>query len=223
MGWTTYNASYYKDNGQIDRKAECDAYFMKSNAGYYEVVKSVMVGSVYYAAVKKLKKAQRDESGKLICVPIPEKEQRVFAAIFLTSVDMKSYYYNFGYKDMDESEGPYESNCPASILKLLSPTTSKYAIAWRERCWENINKKKEGNTLSALPIGTVISSERIIGEPIILIKCPPSYQFKKPFWKIEDENKYCTRNQISPNFKVLYMGTGAIESNWREKITAQLR
>ena len=27
MGWASYRAEYYK-NGKIDRKAECDAYFL---------------------------------------------------------------------------------------------------------------------------------------------------------------------------------------------------
>ena len=32
MGWTEYRASYFK-SGKIDRKAECDAYFLESQAG----------------------------------------------------------------------------------------------------------------------------------------------------------------------------------------------
>lgn len=52
MGWTSYQATYFA-NGKINRKAECDAYFMKGvNAGHFEILKSSMRGSVYYAAVK---------------------------------------------------------------------------------------------------------------------------------------------------------------------------
>ena len=32
MGWTEYRASYFR-SGKIDRKAECDAYFLESQAG----------------------------------------------------------------------------------------------------------------------------------------------------------------------------------------------
>ena len=40
MGWTEYLATHYTKSGQIDRKAECDAYFMESlNRGYYKVRK----------------------------------------------------------------------------------------------------------------------------------------------------------------------------------------
>ena len=60
MGWTWYRATHYFPNGGIDRRAECDAYFMEGlNRGHYEVLKSTIVGTVYYAAVKKLKKIRR--------------------------------------------------------------------------------------------------------------------------------------------------------------------
>ena len=65
MGWTSYEATYFKKNGDIDRKAECDAYFMRDNAGHYKVVKSSMKGTVYYAAVTTLTKyIGKDENGK---------------------------------------------------------------------------------------------------------------------------------------------------------------
>ena len=55
MGWTEYIATHITPKGQIDRKKECDAYFLEGlNRGFYEVVKSRMVGSVYYAAVTPL-------------------------------------------------------------------------------------------------------------------------------------------------------------------------
>ena len=65
MGWTSYEATYFKKNGDIDRKAECDAYFMRDNAGHYKVLKSSMKGTVYYAAVTTLTKyIGKDENGK---------------------------------------------------------------------------------------------------------------------------------------------------------------
>ncbi len=45
--------------------------------------------------------------------------------------------YIFGYKDMEESMEPYESECPERILDLLTPTDNQYAIEWRARCREN--------------------------------------------------------------------------------------
>ena len=52
MGWTSYHASYYK-NGTVDRKKECDDVFSKGDC---KILKSAMVGSTYYAAIKKVKK-----------------------------------------------------------------------------------------------------------------------------------------------------------------------
>lgn len=151
MGWTSYHATHYK-NGKVDRKAECDAYFMEGlNAGYYDVLKSSMVGSVYYAAVKPLKRYNKANE----IVDIPKEEQYVFAAVFLTSTDMKDYW-NFSYKNMDESYGPCSYDCPKGILDLLTPTESEYANAWRKQCYENIAKKKNPNGFNKLPVGTII-------------------------------------------------------------------
>lgn len=66
---------------------------------------------------------------------------KVFAAVFLLGYAPNDHY-NFGYKDMDETVGPYESECPESILKLLTPTDSEYAIKWRERCWAKVHARK---------------------------------------------------------------------------------
>ena len=101
MGWTSYHATHYSKTGTIDRKAECDGYFMEGlNRGHYRVEKSAMVGSVYYAAVTSLKKYVGNDQYE----DLPENEQFTFAVVFLTIVDMKDYY-NFSYKDMDESGG----------------------------------------------------------------------------------------------------------------------
>ena len=150
MGWTSYHATHYK-SGKIDRKAECDAYFLEGlNAGHFEVLKSTMVGSVYYAAVRGLK--QCEDNGNIYAAT------PVFGVVFLTSVDTKDYF-NFSYKDIDETMGPYESNCPKSILDLLSPTDNEYANAWRQRCMDNLAKKKDKNSLNNLPVGSVIRVE----------------------------------------------------------------
>ena len=114
MGWTSYLATQYK-NGKIDRKAECDKLF---NEG--AVVKSAMVGSIYYAAIK--------------C-----KDESICAVVIKTSVSGNE----FAYKAMDETMNPFYYDCPLSILKLLSPTNSVYAQEWRKTCYERLEKKKE--------------------------------------------------------------------------------
>lgn len=156
MGWTSYHATHYK-KGNVDRKAECDAYFMDGlNQGYYEVVKSAVVGRVYYAAVKPLKK-YGDEyvNGERVVVDIPVNEQKIVGVVILTSTDSKDYF-NFSYKEMDESCGPCYYDCPKGILRLLTPTDNEYANNWRNKCYEQLEKKKNPNALNKLPVGTVI-------------------------------------------------------------------
>ena len=139
-------------NGKVDRKSECDAYWNEEEL--YEVVKSTMVGTVYYAAVKALVRGLVTDGKDL--EPIPEQEQETFGVVMLTSVNSKDYF-NFSYKVIDETMGPCDTRCPESILKLLSPTDNEYANNWRKRCHEINMRDKE---LKKLPMGTEIKVKR---------------------------------------------------------------
>lgn len=68
--------------------------------------------------------------------------KRVVAFVFLLDYRASESGHDTGYKDMDESMGPCESECPERILQLLTPTSHEYALAWRQRCWDTITKKK---------------------------------------------------------------------------------
>ena len=210
MGWTSYHAAYYDKRGRVDRKAECDSYFEGyPNTGHYKVMKSVMHGSVYYGAIKKLLRyLGEDENGKSIYEPLPEEEQKVFAAVFLTSVDSKDYY-NFSYKDMDETEHPFYYDCPKSILDLLSPTENERALEWRKRGRERLAKKKEGTSLANLPVGSVIRFTRgskEVSKTMELVKHPAAYQFKRPFWYWPEGNSYVSAKHIPKNYEVVSVG-----------------
>ena len=98
-------------------KAELDEMFSRNQ----KILKSQMVGSTYFAAVQ-------DESTK-----------ETWAAIILTQTQNGEFFY----KDMDETVGPYNYNCPESILKLLSPTENKLANEWREKCYEYHKQQAE--------------------------------------------------------------------------------
>ena len=41
-----------------------------------------------------------------------------------------------GYKTIDETAGPYEYDCPMSLVRKASPTTNSYALEWREKVAE---------------------------------------------------------------------------------------
>jgi hypothetical protein len=73
------------------------------------------IGGTFYAAVR-----QRD-SGE------------VWALVVLTTGRPGA---RFGWKEMEEGMGPVESECPARILDLLTPTEDEHALAWRQRCRE---------------------------------------------------------------------------------------
>ena len=92
----------------------------------YRVLKSVWSGSEYYAAIE-----YYDDAGHV---------EPAFAVICLVRWNPKSASgEHFGYKDMDESAGPCEANCPASVLDLLGPPRNEYAAEWRQRCRQRLS------------------------------------------------------------------------------------
>lgn len=201
MGWTNQHAEFYKKNGEIDRKAELDKIFSQEehdgsdyNGGtchypQYKVLKSTMVGTVYYAAIEISEEATPEDT-------------RVFAMVALTSVDKKDYF-NFGYKDMSESMHPYYYDCPKGILDLLTHTDIKEANDWRGTCREKLKNKKEKTGLNHLPIGTQIKFTSN-GKEVKLFKHEPGYQFKRPFWF--DGVHYWKTTQIPEEFEIIKVG-----------------
>ena len=104
MGWDYTHATHYTRTGAIDKKAEIDElYTWQNDTKKYEVVRSCMVGATYYAAVK--------------ATVLSTGEVETFAAVALTHTNNRDYF-NFGVKTMEESMGPCEDHCPASILSL---------------------------------------------------------------------------------------------------------
>ena len=172
MGWTSYNANYYK-NGKVDIKKEVEDYFERNNTEtrYYKVLKTSVVGSTVYLAVE---------------THNSNNEKIVFAGVFLTRTNMKDYY-NFAYKDMDETVGPCYYDCPASILKLLSPTDSEYANEWRKACWKRIEekkaKRKDPNSLSNLPVGSTIEIKSLKDSSMVVELQKINHRsYKRPIW-----------------------------------------
>lgn len=205
MGWTSYAATYFKKNGDIDRKAECDAYFLDGlNAGHFKILKSSMKGTVYYAAVTDLVKyVGKDENGNNKYGPIPEDEREVWAAVFLTSTEEGRYFY---YKDMDETMGPCEDHCPKCILDLLDETDNESALNWRRRCWENIKKSNKLSKLDRLRNGSVIRFPSIlsftnginVGDEITLTKINRKWIYRNR------EINYCLKKTyINPDYEIL--------------------
>ena len=206
MGWTEYSAVHFYKNGTINRKAECDGYFVDSlNRGHYKIVKSTMRGSVYYGAVTPLRRAVigtngkplEDENGWYIYEDIPEEEQEIVGVVVLTYVNNKN---GFGYKVISETCGPCYYDCPKSILDVLTPTDSAYAQEWRRKCYDNLAKP----SISKLPVGTEIQFE-YSGKTLTLRKSAPRYQFKTPFWMNDANCTYFSKKRIPRDFKIVSM------------------
>ncbi len=164
MGWTSYHATRYDENGKVDRKAECD--YCVNRVEHLQVLKSRMVGTVYYAAV------------------LDSRTNDVFAAVFLTSgADRHDPYFNFGYKDMPETVGPSERKCPKAILDMLTPTDHEWAKEWRADCYRNLAAKKANSWFKDLPVGSKIKTT-IWGTEYELIKHAPAYGYRTWFWYV---------------------------------------
>jgi len=122
MGWL-----YMKSlKGHSGPRQYLDAQFTHERPDLIsKVLRSALVDMrVYYAAVEQVR--------------VATGQREVWAAICLVRYNPRDPEgYIFGYKDMEESMGPCESNCPAPILDLLTPTDREYAVQWRARCREN--------------------------------------------------------------------------------------
>ena len=91
--------------------------------------------------------------------------QELSTGIVRASVVLVTYHKKdreIMYKDIYESSGPYEVNCPERILKLLTDTDNEYSLKWRKQCWDNINVVKEMKK-KGIGAGAVIQFKQIIG------------------------------------------------------------
>lgn len=124
MGWT-----YTNRYGQPAKDFIQTQVLTWSNSPHqYTVLDSAIVAMrTFYAAVER--------------IDGDTKERTVWAAVILLDF-AKRDGCDIGYKDMDESMGPCEDDCPERILKLLTPTESEYANDWRGRCWKKIEARK---------------------------------------------------------------------------------
>lgn len=144
MGWLIYPDTPACIRDEIARLCTWDS---EKGRGFPVLISRK--GTVWYAAVRAEPAAGRLDTG---LDPTGHFETDatggyVFAAVFLTTAGRGEW----GYKDMDESSGPVESEAPAKLLDLLSPTTAEYALAWRKRCRDNAARNnrrlKPGDTI----------------------------------------------------------------------------
>lgn len=185
MGWTGINADLSKSNKQIiaEEFGRWETEKIK-----VEILDSAQVGNVVYTAHKTTDK----KTGK----------ERIWAGIFLTERNSRDYF-NFNYKEMDETYLPYECSCPKRILDKLSPTDDEHAKEWRKNCRYRIEKnkkiKKDIKQLKALPIGAKIkinNDKNTICEHLI-------YQGKEVYKVVDKYIKYSFKNIATLGFEIL--------------------
>lgn len=87
--------------------------------------------------------------------PVAGEEDKTFKIISV--IKIVKYEGEFGYKDMDESMGPFYYDCPQSILKE-STIQTETAIKWRNDCLEYAKNKKKNlekvkNLKSTMEVG----------------------------------------------------------------------
>ena len=129
MGWLFM--SRYAMGGHETPKAYLDAQFTyerdlpEGGTSGLRILDSAIVGlTTYYAAAQ----VTRDGVG-----------HEVFAIVCLVRWNARSKDgEHFGYKDMEESMGPCEDDCPERILRLLTSSDNESALQWRRRCLVNL-------------------------------------------------------------------------------------
>lgn len=141
MGWT-YTTRHYGQTVQQFFERSFNHDDGKGRSG--KVLRCSATYNVAYMAyeVKYPDKDGTVENDGTIVPFSPAKTEVIALVCLIQHVPKAKDGYNFGYKDMEESMGPCERRCPKTILEMLTPTTSEYAIEWRKDCWERINKKK---------------------------------------------------------------------------------
>lgn len=144
MGWLYLQSL----RGYAGPRAYLDAQFTYSRPEQRgRVMRSALVAMrTYYAALEIVRANGEREVTALVCL------------VRYNPRDREGYV--FGYKDMDESMGPYEAECPPAILDLLTPTDRAYAVEWRARCRANAARRATKPKLRAGQIA-------VFDEPIV--------------------------------------------------------
>ena len=189
MGWDYTHATHYTRTGAIDRKAEIDElYTWQNDTRKAEVVRSAMVGSTYYAAIK-ITELSTGETETAAAVALTHTNSRIISTLELRRLG----------KALDHAK-----IIARLLFSLFSPPTdSEYANNWRERCIKNIEKKKDPHALKNLPVGAVIRFIKYNGEAVELMKHPAAYQFKRPFWYCKESGCYMPATRIPDSYEVV--------------------
>ncbi|MDT7533106.1 hypothetical protein OVY48_06605 [Sphingobium sp. SA2] len=172
MGWLTM--SRHAMGGHATAKAYLDDQFTYSRdveggtAGLKVLASSCLQNRTYYAAAQVITNGVGGEVFAIICKVLWNPHSKTGE--------------QFGYKDMSESMGPYEDNCPQNILDLLTPTQSEYALDWRRRCAENLKRRarkiEDGDRIKLA--AAITFTDGHVGDEFIVQKRGRKLSFRDP-------------------------------------------
>jgi hypothetical protein len=140
MGWLYQYDPVENPVAYLTEKYNCD-----NERRTLQVLAAARVGSTVYMAIKSTDKASA--------------ASYVFAAVILISNTQK---HGFGYKDMDESMGPCQCDCPDRIMRLLTPISDLpnpgYAADWRARVEARKNTtRQQKQKRQSLRVGSTVT------------------------------------------------------------------
>lgn len=204
MGWLFYKPTYFKANGKVDRKAQMDVLYEREWPRL-QLVKSVMKGNMYYAAIMVLKE-EKVVNGKKVLVDVPEEERKIYGESYQTDVDPCSG--DFGEKPIGDAYG-----FPDSILKLLNTLSDED----RKRVAEYKDDEKRKRQLSKMPVGSKIQivcdsfyrgkeGEDKPGDILTLVKKYVRTKYARGTvlrWVNLKQNYYIKQNEIPVDYVVI--------------------
>jgi hypothetical protein len=146
----------------------------------------------------------------------------VFAAVILISNTRK---HGFGYKDMEESMGPNQCDCPERIMRLLSPIADipypGHATEWRARvAARRAEKRRHRDLRNSLRVGSTVALQaavRFPGGAAASTFCVSYFRRKTPiFVSLDGPEFYCRLTAAT-----LAAATIAEPSTWSQAADGQ--
>ena len=159
MGYTCL----HRDSGETDLSFFRRQFNWADTGMYYKLVDGKTVNSIFYGALRIL--APKDE--KLDgYVKAKDGTVTIGLVVIIKRGVFDDGLTNFCYKDMDETQGPFYTACPESILSQLSEIKDNaprlfYAREWRNKCIE-YGAREEFIRLALTP-GCAIEFQEPIG------------------------------------------------------------
>lgn len=196
----------FQEGSKLTFKQELDSHYTFHsydehwNAIWCNVVKSVIVGTVYYAAVKV------EEFETILKDNRTKKKKTQIIAVVGKVYKRKSDEFDYFVEFLEESQYPQYFDCPECILNLLTETDDKWALQWRFRCRETLMFKYNTPSLKDLPYGSIIQVPLKDGGFVKLKKMPPNNQFKTYWWLDESTNCYCSKRRLGINYEIIRIG-----------------